>query len=172
MFIGAVHVDTIKAAFGDVRVFEDLIKALEYVAGKGEIEITHKDFACCDAQCIAISNGYTMDQINHSKAMKPNEGANITGKPENQLANAWTAQQFSSVLMSPAYALLTRFNIGVHTITLSVRTLDAIHAEMTEEGDVDGKGLRGVYVDRIGRSDNTARAPCHFLDVIVGSVKK
>ena len=34
------------------------------------------------------------------------------------MAAAWTTQKFLSVLMSLAYALLTRFDIGVHMIAL------------------------------------------------------
>ena len=59
-----------------------------------------------------------MDQINYVKAIKPIEGAHITGKPDDELAPPITAHEFLSVLMSLAYALLTRSDIEVYMIVL------------------------------------------------------
>ena len=59
-----------------------------------------------------------MDQINCVKAIKPIERAHIRGKPDDELAPPTTSHEFVAILMSLAYALLTRFDIEVYMIAL------------------------------------------------------
>ena len=95
-----------------------MIAALEKVFGKGEIEITHDDFACCGVQCTRLTDGYSMDQNQFVKGVKEIEGPLFTGKPDQDLCEPKAAKAFLSVIMSLAYALLTRSDISVYLIAM------------------------------------------------------
>ena len=54
---------------------------------------------------------------------------------------------------------------------LEIHTDNCFRREVTEEGYVDGKALRGINVLRVGQPTDLSWHPAHFIDVIVGSVK-
>ena len=213
--IGTVHVDDIKIAYQDDSVFNQMITALAKVFGKGEIEITHDDFACCGVQYTKLPYGYSMDQNQFVKGVKEIEGPLFTGKPDQDLCEPKAAKAFLSVIMSLAYALLTRSDISIYLIAmqkslqkpqyLHVRKLNGVlrwaqknpraltyrhmkcakkleahsytgfRREENEEGDVDGKAIRGVNIIRLGQQisevDGIISFVCHLIDWIIGAIK-
>ena len=128
-----LHVDDVKI---NEHVFDRMIAALEKVFGKNESEITHDNFACCGAQYMKLSDGYSMDQNQFVKGIKEIEGPFITGKPDHEACEPKAAKAFLSVIMSLAYALLTRSDISIYLI--------AMHKHLQKPQYVHVRKLNGV----------------------------
>lgn len=125
-----MHVDDVKIAYPNENVFDRMIATLEKVFGKNEIGITHDNFACCGAQYTKLPNGYSMDQNQFVKGIKEIEGPLITGKTDHEACEPKAAKAFLSVIMSLAYALLTRSDISIYLIAMqkNMQTPQYIHA--------------------------------------------
>ena len=116
-FIGTLHVDDIKSG-SSPAVFDEFIRHLEHVFGSGELKITQEKFTCCGMRHIKTPTGYTMDQFEYMKALKPITDSSITGKPDDQLAEARPAKLFLSLLMAIAYTLMTIIDLACYIIAL------------------------------------------------------
>ena len=116
-FIATKHVDDIKIACSEL-VRAEFITALEQVFGKNELEITYTDFTNCGLRHIWSTEGYSIDQTEYLKALKPIIDPQITGLAADTLAPEQIAKQFLSLLMAVAYTLQTRVDLCVYVNAL------------------------------------------------------
>ena len=117
-FVAAKHVDDIKTGCPP-HVLDEFVAALESVFGKGELDITVKNFTCCGVRHISLADAsYSMDQEEYIAALKPIENASMTGRPNTQLADSENASLFLSLLMALAFTALSRPDLCVYIVAL------------------------------------------------------
>lgn len=63
-----------------------------------------------------ISDGYSMDQTEHSAALKPIARSELTGLSCIAIAPKWAAQRYLSLVMALAYNLKTRPDLALRML--------------------------------------------------------
>ena len=94
--IGTKHVDDIKIG-GTAQAKAEMIKALEHVFGKGELDITPTNFTNCGVRHAKTDFGYEIDQTEYLKSLKPIIHQELTGQPGDVLASQEVAKLFLSL---------------------------------------------------------------------------
>ena len=116
-FLATKHVDDIKVA-APPHILEEFIATLHESFGEGELEITRDSFTNCGVRHLKTPTGYTLDQTEYLKALKPINIPNASAMTSDMPAPPDLASSFLSLLMALAYTLLTRVDLSVYVIAL------------------------------------------------------
>jgi len=113
----AVHVDDLKITADSVDRIHDFIKTLEQKFG--EFEVKFNTFVCCGVQHEPDGQGgYYMHQTEFIQKIKPMHLTECIGAPSEKELSDSGKKHFLSLLMTIAYALMTRIDIAVYITAL------------------------------------------------------
>ena len=112
-FIVALHVDDIKVA-RPPHMLEEFVRCLEKTFGNGELDITKDDFTNCGVRHTKTpTGGYEMDQDQYIQALRPIVHPDLVGRKAEEGVSEHLAKLFLSLLMTLAYAFMTRVDLCV-----------------------------------------------------------
>ena len=128
------HVDDAKIA-AEEHTIKAFMHALEYEFGQGEIEVTWHNFNNCGVrhERLMIGDkyvGYSMDQIEFINGLTTIDGEESTGTTDYTVSSQALAKRFLSVLMTVAFALLTRVDVCVFVTYLQRHTTSPTHGHI------------------------------------------
>ena len=115
--LGSKHVDDIKVGSGPATTAR-FITSLESVFGKGELDVTPRNFTNCGIRHTRTQTGYEVDQTEYLRSLKPIVSSELTGRPGESNAPEAVAKMFLSLLMALAYTLQTRVDLCVYVNAL------------------------------------------------------
>ena len=97
--VATKHVDDVKAAAEKSTILE-LIRALEEIFGKGEIDITMENFTACGVRSTRLTcGGYRMDQRVFVNGLKPIVHNEMVGAANDAPCSTQLGKLFLSLLM-------------------------------------------------------------------------
>ena len=117
MMVLAKHVDDLKFAAPKPWI-EWVLQKLEKIFGK--IEVQYYQFTNCGVRHLQDENTLEceLDQIQFIQAVKPMHMPEMIGAPADRILSESAQSQFLSLLMTMAYALITRMDLAIYIASL------------------------------------------------------